>query len=88
MPLYVRTLLITGPADEVDSARRGHEEHLRALRDLGRLRAAGEFAGGDGYLEIFEAADRLEAERTAGASPLVSAGLGAWMLREWIELKL
>jgi uncharacterized protein YciI len=88
MPFYVRTLLITGPVDEVEPARRGHEEHLRELRALGRLRAAGEFPDGDGYLEIFEAADRLEAERIAAASPLVSDGLGAWMLREWIELKL
>ena len=88
MPLYVRTLLVTGPPDEVESTAEGHREHLRGLRAEGKLRAAGEFANGDGFLEIFEAADRLEAERIARSSPLVLDGQASWMLREWIELDL
>jgi len=86
MPLYVRTLLVTGPADEVATAAGRHREHLRDLHGRGKLRAAGEFKGGDGFLEIFEAADLVEAQRIAGSSPLVSEGLGTWMVREWSEL--
>lgn len=87
MPLYVRTLLVTGAPEDVEAAARGHREHLRRLRDEGRLRAAGEFRQGDGFLDIFEAKDLLEAEQTARSSPLVEEGLGAWMLREWTELE-
>jgi uncharacterized protein YciI len=85
MPLYVRTLLVTGPPDEVEVAARGHREHLRDLHVRGKLRAAGEFTSGDGFLEIFEAADLLEAQSIGEASPLVADGLGAWLLREWTE---
>lgn len=88
MPLYVRTLLATGPPEEVAAAATRHREHLRELGAAGRIRAAGEFPNGDGFLEIFEAGDRLEAESIAGSSPLIAEGLGTWMLREWIELDM
>jgi uncharacterized protein YciI len=88
MPLYVRTLLVTGPPEEVARAAEGHCEHLRELERAGRLRAAGNFTRGDGFLEIFEADDLLQAEGIAQASPLVAEGLGTWMLREWQELDL
>ena len=88
MPLYVRTVLVTGPEDEVDPATEAHREHLRELQRLGKLRAAGAFSQGDGFLEIFEARDLLEAEGIARSSPLIEQGLGAWMLREWRELEL
>jgi uncharacterized protein YciI len=86
VPLYVRTILVTAPADEVEVAARGHREQLRELAAGGRLRAAGEFKSGEGFLEIFEAADLVEAQTIAGASPLVTEGLGAWIVREWVEL--
>ncbi len=88
MPLYVRTLLFTGPPAEVRDAIPGHLEHLRALRREGRLRVAGALGDEEGYLDLFEARDRLEAERLARASPLVEEGLAAWMLREWREVDL
>jgi uncharacterized protein YciI len=88
MPLFVRTLLTTGPPDEVATAARRHVEHLRELRARGQLHAAGEFARGDGFLEIFVARDLLEAETIARASPLVEEGLAAWIVREWTELEL
>ncbi len=87
MPLYVRTLLVTGPVDEVLAAAEQHREHLRDLHDQGKLRAAGEFKNGEGFLEIFDARDLMDAQSIAGASPLVSEGLGTWMLREWTESK-
>ena len=88
MPLYARTLLVTGPQDEVRAATGRHREQLEELHAQGKIRAAGEFADGSGFLEIFEAADRLEAERVARNSPLVEDGLGTWMLREWQETNL
>lgn len=88
MPLYVRTLLITALPEEIGQAADGHREHLRRLKAEGKLRAAGSFRQGDGFLEIFEAKDLLEAEAIARSSPLVEEGLGAWMLREWEELAL
>lgn len=88
MTLWVRTLLLTVPPAQAEPFIEGHLDHVRQLHAQGRIRAAGELARGDGYLEIFEAADRLEAERIARSSPLVEEGLGTWMLREWKELRL
>lgn len=79
-------MLVTALPEEVDPVARQHREHLRELHEAGRLRAAGEFKDGDGFLEIFEAVDRREAESIANASPLIEAGLATWMLREWTEL--
>lgn len=86
MPLYVRTILVTGPEDEAEPARRAHLEHVRSLKGRGKLRASGRFTKGDGYLEIFQADDLYEAETIARSSPLVEEGLGTYMLREWEDL--
>jgi uncharacterized protein YciI len=88
MPLWVRTVLVTGPVDEVRDASDAHVEHLRSLQTRGKLRAAGRLGNEDGFLEIFEATDRKEAEEIARSSPLVEDGLGAWMLRRWDEIEL
>lgn len=87
MPLYVRTLLSTASPEEIEEAKPGHLEHLRELKARGKLRAAGEFTNGDGFLEIFEAEDTLEADQIARASPLVEEGLATWMVREWVEVE-
>jgi uncharacterized protein YciI len=86
MGLWVRTLLVTVPPEELVAAREGHVEHLRRLGAEGRLRAAGELGSGEGFLEIFEAKDRLQAEAICRSSPLVEQGLSTWTLREWTEL--
>jgi len=88
MPLYARTLLVTGPPDQVRESAGKHREQLEELRARGKVRVAGEFIDGSGFLEIFEAVDRLEAEQIARSSPLIEDGLGTWMLREWRETKL
>jgi uncharacterized protein YciI len=88
MPCFVRTILVTGAEDDVAPARRDHLAHLAQLKAAGKLRAAGRFPRGDGYLEIFEADDLHEAEAVARSSPLVTLGLGTWMLREWEETPL
>ncbi len=88
MPYYVRTILVTGTEAEVGPLRHEHVAHVSALAAAGRIRAAGGFSRGDGYLEIFEAKDLYEAEAIARSSPLVEQGLGTYMLREWEELAL
>jgi len=88
MPYFVRTILITGSEDDAGPARRDHLAHLAQLKAAGKIRAAGRFPRGDGYLEIFEAKDLYEAEAIARSSPLVTLGLGTWMLREWEETPL
>ena len=88
MPYFVRTILITGPEDDVTPARREHLAHVNRLAAEGKIRAAGSFSRGDGYLEILDARDLYEAESIARSSPLVELGLGTWMLREWDETPL
>jgi uncharacterized protein YciI len=87
MPLFVRTILVTGSEDDVQAARQDHLAHLASLAATGKIRAAGSFPRGDGYLEIFHAKDLYEAEEIARSSPLVALGLGTWMLREWEEIR-
>ncbi len=86
MALWVRTILTTGPRDELTEAVAGHRAHIEELRAGGQLRFAGELAGDEGYVDVFEAADRHQAEAISNGSPLVELGLGAWMLREVTEL--
>jgi uncharacterized protein YciI len=86
MTLWVRTIVVTAVPSDAATAIERHLDHLRALRREGRLRAAGRFRNDDGFLDIFEAADLLEAEAVARSSPLVDEGLGSWTLREWSEL--
>ena len=88
MPYFVRTILVTGSEEDAGPARRDHLSHLSHLKAAGKIRAAGAFSRGDGYLEIFEATDLYEAEAIARSSPLVELGLGTWMLREWDETAL
>ena len=88
MAIWVRTLLLTALPADVDPWLEAHLQHLRQLKAAGRLRAAGAFPHGDGYLDLFEAKDLLAAEETARASPLVERGLAAWTLREWREVDL
>jgi uncharacterized protein YciI len=85
MPFYARTILITGTEADAGPVREEHLAHLAELHAAGRIRAAGAFAKGEGYLEIFEAKDLYEAEAIARSSPLVVLGLGTYMLREWNE---
>ena len=88
MPYYVRTILITGREDDAGPARREHQTHVEDLAAEGKIRIAGAFGRGDGYLEIFEAKDLYEAEAIARSSPLVELGLGTFMLRAWEEIPL
>lgn len=86
MPFYVRTVRITALPEEAERATERHRGHLAELRRTGKLRIAGEFREGDGFLEIFEARDLLEAEEIGRASPLVEEGMASWSVREWREI--
>ena len=82
---FFRLLLVSGSPEDVEVAAQGHAEQLARLRSEGRLRLAGKFANGDGFCEILDVEDRLEAERLTRESPLVERGLVSWILREWNE---
>ncbi|HKQ61519.1 MAG TPA: YciI family protein [Candidatus Polarisedimenticolaceae bacterium] len=86
MPLYALIVLITVTPEEAAAATAEQHARLRELRAAGRLRGAGEFARGDGFLELFAAADLFEAEELARHNPFVAAGLGSWTLREYREV--
>ncbi len=86
MPLWLRTLILTGPLEQVEAARDEHLRHLADLRAEGRLRVAGRWSQGEGYLDVFEALDRLAAEELARKSPFIREGLCAWTLRDWQSL--
>jgi uncharacterized protein YciI len=88
MPLYALTMLVTGPPEEAEPAAQEHRRHLRALKGDGKLRFAGELKEGDGFVELLDTADRMEAEAIARSSPLVEGGLATWMLRECTEIDL
>ena len=56
--------MITADPAEVEPAAEAHGRQVDALARAGRLRAAGVLGDDEGYLEIFDAADRHEAEET------------------------
>jgi len=78
-------LHVTARSSEVEPAIQRHREHLRELKESGRLRLSGELEKGDGFVEIFEAVDRREADAVGRASPLIEEGWVAWTLSEWFE---
>jgi uncharacterized protein YciI len=88
MALWVRTLLVTGPVEEVDAAWPDHLARLRELSAEGRLRVVGEIDEREGLIEVFEAVDRLAAEAYARTGALVERGLAAWTLRRWSDVEL
>jgi len=87
MPQFLRLMMVSGPPEQVEVAAKAHAEHLERLRESGHLQLAGEFVNGDGYCEILEVEDRMEAERLTRESPLVERGLVSWVLREWKEIR-
>ena len=85
MSLWVRTIWITGPPSEVEEAARSHRQRLGELAREGRLHVSGVVGDDQGFVDVFEARDRLEAEAEARASALVERGLGAWTVRRWTD---
>ena len=82
MSFYAFTVLVTALPEDAGAAVEAHRDQVHRRMKEGRARAAGEFPGGDGFLEILEAKDRVEAERIARTSPLVKDGLATWTVRE------
>ena len=83
----MRLVWVTVSTAEAEAAVERHREQVRKLAAEGRLRVAGEFHERAGFLEVFEAGDRREAEAITRASSLVEEGLGSWLLREWIDAR-
>jgi len=88
MPYWARTILITASDDALGTAVEGHLQRLRELHARARLVFAGRLSHGDGFLDVFEAEDRIDAEAVARNTPLVEEGLATWMIREWEPVDL
>jgi uncharacterized protein YciI len=64
--------------------RPAHRERLVALRDSGRLLAAGPFADESGALLLFRVDSQAEAEEIVAADPYYSGpGVSVVRLKEW-----
>ncbi len=85
MALWMRLTLVTAAPDEIGGAAEGHRAQVSELGAAGRVRFAGTLARGDGYVEVFEAVDLLEAEKIANSSPLIEAGFASCILREIVQ---
>lgn len=88
MTYWARTILITASGEGLEAAIEGHLGRLRDLRARNRLLFAGRLSQGDGFLEVYEAADRVEAEAVGRDTPLVEDGLATWMIRQWEPIDL
>ena len=69
--------------------RPAHRERLAALRDAGRLLAAGPFADESGALLLFRVDTRAEADEIVAADPYYStAGVSVVSLKEWLPVTM
>ena len=82
MSLWLRIVLLTAAPEETRELAERHREAVRALMGAGTIRMSCELGRGDGFVEIFEARDRREAEEATRALPLIEAGFGPTILRE------
>lgn len=97
MRRWARTIRLTVSEEAAAEAIAAHRALLRRMSKEGVLRQAWILTAGrsgadpgagavDGFLEILETADRLEAEEWCRRSPLLEAGFAAWSLvpvRDW-----
>ena len=86
MPPYLRTVLLTGPREDLDAAMPDYLDYLAAMRERGELRLAGAFARDDGFFELLELKDRRAADASSGEHPLIQLGLVSWSIRAWTEI--
>ena len=82
---WLRMVRITATTEQARDAIEGHRAQVERFREHGRLLWSGEFVNDDGFVEAFLARDRHDAEALASGSPLVSAGLGACLLRPLVS---
>ncbi|MEU8360850.1 YciI family protein [Nonomuraea sp. NPDC048882] len=66
------------------AARPAHREHLRRLKEQGRLVTAGPWADDSGALHVYEVADEAELRDILGQDPYTAVdGYEIVLLREW-----
>ena len=69
--------------------RPAHRERLAALRDEGRLLAAGPYSDESGALLLFRVDSRTDAEAIVAADPYYSGpGVTVVSLKEWLPVTL
>jgi uncharacterized protein YciI len=62
---------------------KGHNEHLRVLREAGKLGWYGPFSDATGGAYMIDAASLAEAEQIAHADPLIQRGDSTCTVKEW-----
>jgi uncharacterized protein YciI len=68
-------------------ARPAHRDHLRALKEEGRLVMAGPWADDTGALHIYEVADEAELREILGRDPYTAVdGYEIAALKEWTQI--
>jgi len=71
------------------AGRPAHRERLAALRDSGRLLAAGPYADESGALLLFRVESRAEADEIVAADPYYSGpGVTVVSLKEWLPVTM
>ena len=86
MARYVVQLAFDGDPRRL-AARPAHREHLRALRDEGRLVTAGPWADDSGALHVYEVADEEELREILRSDPYTAVnGYEVVLLKEWTPI--
>ncbi|MEV5890900.1 YciI family protein [Nonomuraea fuscirosea] len=83
MARYVVQLAFDGDPRRL-AARPAHREHLRRLKEQGRLVTAGPWADDSGALHVYEVADETELRDILERDPYTAvAGYKIVLLRKW-----
>ncbi|NJP90677.1 hypothetical protein HCN51_14650 [Nonomuraea sp. FMUSA5-5] len=86
MARYVVHLAFDGDPRRL-AARPAHREHLRRLKEQGRLVTAGPWADDSGALHVYEVADEAELRDILRQDPYAAVdGSQVVLLREWTPI--
>ncbi|MEV0993704.1 YciI family protein [Nonomuraea sp. NPDC050202] len=86
MARYVLQLAFDGDPRRL-AARPAHREHLRRLKEQGRLVTAGPWADDSGALHVYEVADEAELRAILQEDPYTAVdGYEIVLLREWAPI--
>ncbi|MEV0384453.1 YciI family protein [Nonomuraea sp. NPDC050643] len=86
MATYVLHLAFDGAPARM-AARPAHREHLRRLKEEGRLVTAGPWADDSGALHVYEVADEAELREILRADPYTAVnGYEIVLLKEWTPI--
>ena len=80
MKAWARTIKVTAAGSGAMEALEQHRALQQTLRDQGILKEVWQFEQTQGFLEILETKDRIQAEALNEKSPLIHGGWCVWAL--------